>query len=486
MSATIDSQRDLTKAIWKICDNFRGPFEAARYKNYILAIFFLKYVSDVCSEQERFVLPEGNNFYDLFNQRDEKNLGELINKSLGLLESQNKEKLDGVFKNIDFNPETSSGNADDRNNKLKWILESFNTTELDFKPSKVSNEVVADTFAEIINKFAINTNNVTEGAFYTPLGLAKLIAKLSKPKAGATACDPTCGTGGLLVELAKTVENGALSLYGMEVNREIWAICRMNMLIHQNDSARIEWSDALITPALVNDEGLMKFDYVIANPPFSLGNWWSEKAKFDQYNRFRRGMPPKNKGDYAFISHMIEAAVDKKGKVVVVASQGVLFRGASEGSIRQKLIEENLLDAVINLPSNLLHSTSIPLVILVFNRSREHGGPNANKKTVLFIDASKDLISEKSQDHLSESQISKIVKTYEQWEAVDRYSHIASFDEIKANEFNLNVSRYIDTYQKKTIDIAEVQTDIEQLEAELIEVRAKIEETLRKLGNIAL
>ncbi|WP_305800687.1 N-6 DNA methylase [Thiolapillus sp.] len=227
---------------------------------------------------------------------------------------------------------------------------------------------------------------------------------------------------------------------------------------------------------------LMKFNVVVANPPFSLDKWGQDEAENDRFNRFWRGIPPKSKGDYAFISHMIEAALEKEGRVAVVAPHGVLFRGGAEGRIRRRLIEDNLLDAVIGLPANLFPTTGIPVAILVFDRSREKGGTNEKRRDVVFIDASREYESGKNQNTLAEGHIEKIVATYEARKDVDKYAHVASFEEIQENDFNLNIPRYVDTFEEEEeIDIDAVQREIDQLEKELAEVRAKMAQKLAEI-----
>ena len=257
----------------------------------------------------------------------------------------------------------------------------------------------------------------------------------------------------------------------------------MNMFLHSFDSARIEWCDTLNSPLLVENDRLMKFNCVVANPPFSLDKWGAENAESDQYNRFWRGVPPKSKGDWAFISHMVEVALEKEGRVAVVVPHGVLFRGAAEGRIRRKMIEENLLDAVIGLPGTLFQTTNIPVAILVFDRSREKGGAREECKNVLFIDASREFVSGKNQNTLSEEHINRIMETYTARAEEEKYAHIADVVEIKENDFNLNIPRYVDTFEEEEeIDIDAVQAEINDLEKELVEVRAKMAEKLGELG----
>lgn len=226
----------------------------------------------------------------------------------------------------------------------------------------------------------------------------------------------------------------------------------------------------------------MKFDNIVANPPFSLDKWGAEEAADDRFNRFWRGVPPKSKGDFAFITHMIEVALEKKGRVAVVVPHGVLFRGSAEGRIRRKLIEENLLDAVVGLPGNLFPTTSIPVAILIFDRSREKGGPNESRKDVLFIDASREYQPGKNQNTLLDEHLDKIVRAYQKRESVDKYAHMAGVAEIEENDFNLNIPRYVDTFEEEEpIDIDAVEQEIEQLETELAEMRGKMRKMLKEL-----
>ncbi len=493
-------QKDINNAAWAACDTFRGVMDAAGYKDYILVMLFLKYISDVWKDHyeaykkkyggnderirrrlknERFVLPEGSGFYDLYAQRSEANIGERINIALEAIETANKEKLEGVFRNIDFNSEANLGKTRDRNRRLKMLLEDFNKPELNMRPSRVSEDVIGNTYIYLIERFASDAGKKA-GEFYTPHKVSELVAKLCAPQSGTRICDPACGSAGLLIEAARAVGGKDYALYGMEVNGSTWALARMNMFLHGADAARIEWCNTLTAPALVETDRLMKFDHVVANPPFSLDKWGAEDAEADRYNRFWRGVPPKSKGDYAFISHMVEAALEKEGRVTVVVPHGVLFRGGAEGRIRRQFIEENMLDAVIGLPANLFPTTSIPVAILVFDRSREHGGANATCTDVLFVDASREYQAGKNQNTLLDEHIEKITAAYKTREDVDKYAHLAPFEEIAENDFNLNIPRYVDTFEEEAeIDIDAVEVEIEELERALRAVRGKMGRLLK-------
>ena len=498
------TQLEVNQAAWAACDTFRGVVDAGQYKDYILVMLFLKYVSDLWNdhvetyrkkfgddderirrrlERERFVLPKGASFYDLYEQRNEANIGELINIALEHVEDTNRAKLEGVFRNIDFNSEANLGRVKDRNRRLKNLLEDFAKPALNLSPSRVTEDVIGECYIYLISRFASDAGKKA-GEFYTPSAVSNLLAKLAAPKPGDTICDPACGSGSLLIRAAGQVGSENFALYGQEVNGATWALARMNMFLHSKDAARIEWCDTLNSPALVEGDQLMKFDVVLANPPFSLDKWGAEHAADDQYNRFWRGVPPKSKGDYAFITHMIEIAKRQRGRVAVIVPHGVLFRGGAEGRIRKVLIEENLLDAVIGLPANLFTTTGIPVAILIFDRSREEGGENEGRKDVLFIDASKEFTPGKTQNVMDEkTHINKVLETYASRAKVEKYSTSVSLQEISENDFNLNIPRYVDTFEpEEEINVSALQKEIGHIEAELADVRTRMTSYLKELG----
>jgi len=422
-------------------------------------------------------------YYSLYERRGAANIGELINIVLDHIEEANKAKLEGVFRNIDFNSEANLGKTKDRNRRLKQLLEDFNKPQLDMRPSRVSEDVIGNTYIYLIERFASDSGKKA-GEFFTPLRVTELVAKLAGPKPGDRICDPACGSGGLLIQAARQVGDRNFALFGQESNGSTWALCRMNMFLHSFDSARIEWCDTLNSPLLVEHDRLMKFDCVVANPPFSLDKWGAENAESDQYNRFWRGVPPRSKGDWAFITHMVETALEKQGRVAVVAPHGVLFRGAAEGRIRRKMIEDNLLDAVIGLPANLFPTTNIPVAILVFDRAREKGGERESCQDVLFVDASREFVSAKNQNTLSEEHIERVMRTFHSRKEVEKYAHVAGLAEIQENDFNLNIPRYVDTFEEEEeIDIDVVQQEIEALEKELAAVRALMAEKLQQINR---
>ncbi len=502
-------EQDIERIVWKACDTFRGVIDPSQYKDYILTMLFIKYVSDVNKEKrntyllkydgdearadramsmERFVVPNNSRFDYFFDNRNESNLGEIIDIGLADLEEANREKLtsedgSGIFRNISFNS-NNLGEEKDKNVRLKNLLFDFN--ELDLTPSLLEKkDIIGDAYEFLIKNFASDAGKKA-GEFYTPSEVSTLIAKLTKSKPGARIYDPTCGSASLLIKAGKEVGTNDFSLYGQEANGSTWALAVMNMFLHGFDNASIRWGDTIRNPKHKENDALMKFDTVVANPPFSLDKWGAEQAADDKYNRFWRGTPPKSKGDWAFISHMLESAYEGKGKVGVVVPHGVLFRGSSEGKIRQKTIEDNQLEAVIGLPSNLFYGTGIPAAVLIFNKGK---GDNTN---VLFIDASQHYESGKNQNKLREDKdIPKIVDTYNAFTkgdlkvgvAEDKYSYVATFDEIKENEFNLNIPRYVDTFEEEAeVDIAATQVEIKRLEKELVQVQEQMNAYLKELG----
>ena len=497
------TQQQINQAAWAACDTFRGPVDPANYKDFILTTLFLKYISDLWLdhlreyrerfgddearirrrlERERFILPEGTSFYDLFEQRNADNIGELINESLEAIEDANRTKLEGVFRNIDFNSEAILGRVKDRNRRLKNLLEDFNKPVLNLAPSRVKDDVIGECYMYLISRFASDAGKKA-GEFYTPWAPSRLLAKLVDPQPGNRICDPACGSGSLLIHAANEVGSNDFSLFGQEVNGSTWALARMNMFLHGLDAARIEWADTLNSPALVEGDHLMTFDRVVANPPFSLDKWGAENAADDDWKRYWRGVPPKSKGDWAFITHMIETARRQTGRVAVIVPHGVLFRAGAEGKIRRKMVEENLLDAVIGLPGGMFTTTGIPVAILIFDRSREAGGDNEDQRDVLFIDASKEFTPGKATNVMEDSHINRVVETYRARGEVERYSHRAAPEEIAENGYNLNIPRYVDTFEpEEEIDVAAVQKDITRIEAELAEVRAKMAGYLKELG----
>jgi len=504
------SKKEINDVVWRACDTFRGAVDPSEYKNYILTMLFIKYMSDLWKDKkeeykkkyngdmarveralarERFVVPLESDFDFLYSKRDEPNIGEIINIALEKIEDANKSKLENVFRNIDFNSEPALGQTKERNRRLKNLLEDFADDRLDLRPSRIrltsgqvgNRDVIGDVYEYLIARFAAGAGKKA-GEFYTPPEVSTLLAKLLAPKDGDRICDPACGSGSLLIKVGQEVGSKNFALFGQESNGSTWSLCRMNMFLHGMDSARIEWCDTINNPKLIENDELMRFNIVVANPPFSLDKWGYENASHDRFNRFWRGLPPKSRGDYAFISHMLEIALEGEGKVGVIVPHGVLFRGGTEGVIRKHFIEENILEAVIGLPAQLFYGTGIPAAILVFNKGRKswEGAKSERDKHILFIDASREFEDGKKQNRLRDEDIEKIVSTFREFKEVEKYSHLATLEEIQEAEFNLNIPRYVDTFEEEEdVDIAAVQKEIQEIEAEL----AKTQEELNKYLN---
>lgn len=509
------TKADIERVLWSACDSFRGKIDSSRYKDYILSMLFVKYLSDVSKEKrqeymrqyenderrveramsrERFTMDGESTFDFLYENRTATDIGQKINVALSHIEDHNSSKLRGVFRAIDFNSQVDFGeDVRAKNATLRNLLEDFNG--IDLRPSQLgSADIIGDAYEYMISNFA-SVAGKKGGEFFTPSQVSELVARLVNPQENDRIYDPTCGSGGLLLKAYKKVPNGKVAVYGQELNAQTWALCTMNMFLHNVDDAKIWQGDTLSNPQNIENDEWMTFQVVVANPPFSLDKWDSgflsnagldakgkkqEKmtATLDPWRRFDWGVPPASKGDYAFVLHMLKCLDANNGRMAIVLPHGVLFRGASEGKIRQQIVELNLLDAVIGLPANLFYGTGIPACILVFRKNR-------TRRDVLFIDVSGDGNYEKgkNQNILRDIDLEKIVDAYNSRENIDKYSYVASYDEIKDNDFNLNIPRYVDTFEEEElVDIDEVKTNITSIEAELAEVQAHMKKYLDELG----
>ncbi len=506
------TKSNIEQVLWSACDSFRGKIDSSRYKDYILSMLFVKYLSDVSKEKkaqymeqyegnmrrveramsrERFMMDEESTFDYLYANRNDSEIGQKINVALNHIEEHNSGKLRNVFRAIDFNSQVDFGDVKQKNATLRDLLEDFHN--LDLRPSQLgSADIIGDAYEYMIANFASDAGK-KGGEFFTPSQVSELVASLVEPQENDRVYDPTCGSGGLLLKAYKKVPSGKVAIYGQELNAQTWALCTMNMFLHGVDDARIWQGDTLANPQNLENDKLMKFQVVVANPPFSLDKWDSGflsgaeedskgkkkmSAELDRYHRFDWGVPPASKGDYAFVLHMLSSLDAENGRMAIVLPHGVLFRGASEGKIRRQLIDMNLLDAVIGLPANLFYGTGIPACILVFKKNRP-------QNDVLFIDASADGNFEKgkNQNILRDQDIKRIVDTYKARTNEDKYSYVASLEEIKENDYNLNIPRYVDTFEEEElVDIDEVKQNIANIETELAEVQAQMAKYLEELG----
>jgi type I restriction enzyme M protein len=499
--ATI-SQDSINAAVWAACDTFRGTVDSSIYKDYVLTMLFLKYVSDVWQDHydnyrkqyanaepglieellktERFVLPPGASFLALYDARFEPGNGERIDRALHAIEDANMAKLRDVFQDISFNA-NKLGDEQQKNEILHHLLEDFAQPELDLRPSRVGAlDIIGNAYEYLIKQFA-SSSGKKAGEFYTPPEVSELMARLVDPQEGEEICDPTCGSGSLLLQCGRLIrertDSRRYALYGQEAIGSTWALAKMNMFLHGEDNHRIEWGDTIRNPKLLaSDTSLRHFDVVVANPPFSLEKWGHESAWTDKFDRFRRGVPPRTKGDFAFILHMVETLKTGTGRMAVVVPHGVLFRGAAEGRVRRKLVEENLLDAVIGVPEKLFYGTSIPAVVLVFRRNRKDD-------KVLFIDASRDYQSGKNQNLLRRADLERVLAAYADRRPVDTYASLASAADIAAQDFNLNIGRYVDiAHAPRDIDIAEIYRERAEISKEWAGVEEEMAGYLKALG----
>ena len=501
MNDTAISQDTINAAVWSACDTFRGTVDPSIYKDYVLTMLFLKYISDLWQDHyeryqaehgqhpelidellrtERFVLPPGASFQALYEARHQPGNGERIDKALHAIEDANLSKLRDVFQDISFNS-NKLGDEAQKNDILRHLLEDFAKPELNLRESRVGSlDVIGNAYEFLIKNFATSAGKKA-GEFYTPPEVSLLMARLMDPQPGEDICDPTCGSGSLLMKCAQLIRSRTGSrryaLHGQEAIGSTWALAKMNMFLHAEDNHRIEWGDTLRNPKLLDDKGQLKhFDIVVANPPFSLEKWGHESAGQDPHRRFRRGVPPRTKADYAFILHMVETMKPGTGRMAVVVPHGVLFRGAAEGKIRQKLIEENLLDVVIGLPEKLFYGTGIPAAVLLLRQKK-------SDDKVLFIDASRDYQDGKNQNLLRPHDLERIELAVRERRDRDKYAHLATREEIAGNDFNLNIPRYVDTFEEaEAIDLAAVREERLRLKAELAGLEEKMTGYLRELG----
>lgn len=494
-------QEAINRAVLDACENFRDTLEPSVYKDYVLTMLFLKYISDVWQDHlethqknfgenpelieelmhaEAFILPADVNFYSLYAKRHQVGNGERIDRALHLIADCNTAKLRDVFQEISFNS-TRLGDEAQKNDILRRLLDDFGKANLNLRPSRLAAPDVVGNAFEFLIKNVASASGKKLGEFYTPSEIAHLMALLLDPQRGDKICDPTCGTGSLLMRCGQTTRQQSQSreyeLYGQELVGSTWALAKMNMYLHQESNHRIEWGDSLRAPKLLDSLGqLLQFDIVVANPPFSLEKWGHDEVVDDPYHRFDRGMPPRTKGDYAFISHMLASMHPERGRMAVVVPNGVLFRGAAEGQIRRQLIEENLLDAVIGLPEKLFYGTGISAAILLYRR-------NKSDDKVLFIDASLDYQDGKNQNQLRLQDLEKICNAYKKRVTQQGYSYLASVEDLMANECNLNISRYVHTtVPQAEVDFSSLRGEREEIKKQLAALELEMDEHLLRLG----
>lgn len=489
------TREQLEGHLWAAADILRGSIDSSDYKNFIFGLLFLKRLSDRFDEEcEQLVAegidPEQHDEHQFFVPKRARwshirkgvtGLGELLNRASDALEEANAEGLEGVLAGIDYNDERKLGDAKQRDNVLHRLVLHFSKINLR-NDHLAEPDMLGRAYEYLIEQFADDAGK-KGGEFYTPHMVVRLIVELLEPNEGMRICDPTCGSGGMLIQAGKyIVENGGrphnFSLFGQEKNLGTWAICKMNMLLHGHPDARIEKGDVIRHPKLLEGGELMLFDRVIANPPFSLDAWGHETAGGDAHGRFRFGVPPKTKGDLAFVQHMV-ATLNARGKMGVVMPHGVLFRGASEGHIRRGLLQEDLIEAVVGLPTNLFYGTGIPAAILVLNRDK----PKGRKGKVIFVEASREFREGSAQNYLRDQDVKKIAAAVHAFKDLAKYARVVALAEIEKNDSNLNISRYVDTAEAgQKVDVASAVAKLRDAERARDEAKAAMDTFLRELA----
>ncbi|WP_340391695.1 type I restriction-modification system subunit M [Macrococcoides caseolyticum] len=503
-------QAELHKKLWSIANDLRGNMDASEFRNYILGLIFYRFLSEKTEEQVEHLLSEDDISYQeawedeeyrgaiteelvarigfviepqylyskmiadiVANNFDIEQLSAAINKvEESTLGTDAQEDFDDLFADMDLTSSRLGNNVSARTKLIAKVM--MNLSELPFVHSELEIDMLGDAYEYMIGQFAA-TAGKKAGEFYTPQQVSKILAKIvtQDKKDLKSVYDPTCGSGSLLLRVGK--EANVRSYYGQEYNNTTYNLARMNMLLHDVNFNQftIYNGDTLEDPAIKEE----KFEAVVANPPYSAK--WSADAKFLDDERFSNygKLAPKSKADFAFVQHMIYH-LDDNGTMAVVLPHGVLFRGAAEGVIRKYLIEEkNYLDTVIGLPANIFYGTSIPTCILVFKKCRQ-----ADDK-VLFIDASEEFEKGKNQNNLTDEHVEKILNTYQSRETIERYSYAATLEEIKENDYNLNIPRYVDTFiEEEPVDLDKVQAEIAEIDKEMTVLEEEINGYLRELG----
>lgn len=439
---------ELYTSLWASCDELRGGMDASQYKDYVLTILFMKYVSDKYKGDPYglIVVPQGASFDDMVKLKGNKEIGDKINKIISALAEEND--LKGVIDVADFNDEDKLGKGKEMVDRLSKLIGLFEGLDLSSNRAD-GDDLLGDAYEYLMRHFATESGK-SKGQFYTPSEVSRILAKViginSNTRQDATVYDPTCGSGSLLLKASDEAPRG-LSIFGQEMDNATSALARMNMILHNNATAKIWKGNTITDPQWKEENGQLKtFDFAVANPPFSNKNWTNGiNPQEDQFNRFSWGVPPEKNGDYAFLLHIIKS-LKSTGKGAVILPHGVLFRGNAEARIRENLIKQGYIKGIIGLPANLFYGTGIPACIIVIDK--EHA---SMRESIFMIDASKGFIKDGNKNRLRSQDIYKIVEVFTKQLEQPRFSRIVPLSEIEANDYNLNIPRYIDSSEPEDL-----------------------------------
>ncbi len=441
---------ELYSSLWSSCDELRGGMDASQYKDYVLTLLFMKYVSDKYSGKTDAVIevPAGGSFADMVKLKGDKEIGDRINKIIGKLAEAND--LKGVIDQADFNDEDKLGRGKEMQDRLSKLVAIFDG--LDFRANRAEgDDLLGDAYEYLMRHFATESGK-SKGQFYTPAEVSRIMAQVvgigPQTKTSDSIYDPTCGSGSLLIKAADEAPKG-ITIYGQENDNATWALARMNMILHGHPTADLWRGNTLAAPYFKNlDDTLKTFDFAVANPPFSSKAWSNGLNPFnDEFDRFEYGVPPIKNGDYAFLLHLIKS-LKSKGKGAIILPHGVLFRGNKEADIRRNLVQRGLIRGIIGLPANLFYGTGIPACIVVIDKENAHTGDG-----IFMIDASKGFVKDGNKNRLRAQDIHKIVDVFNHQRELARYSRVVPLLEIAspANEYNLNIPRYIDSSEPEDL-----------------------------------
>ncbi|UVM53325.1 SAM-dependent methyltransferase [Pseudomonas sp. B21-015] len=474
-----ESELPSVKAVvLQACNVLSGVCDPAYTLRFTFAALLLKYISDTCIRDDsreplppaRFLVPGEARYSALMEAQFRPGNAKRLNSALRALEEENTE-LTGVFRGIDFDAPTL-GSSEQKDRLLPMLLDAFSVLDLSFPSPCSKTSKIAIEASRILLMFASSAGGKRGAEFFTPPELSLLIARLMKVKSGETIFDPYCGSASTLItcnqEAGEPLAKSGRALYGQEINGDTWALAKMNMILNGEDQYQLKLGDSLRDPQYLDTSGrLEKFDILISHPPFSVRDWGGDEAGNDRFERFSRGVPPRSSGDYAFLSHMIASLKSGNGRMAVIVPLGVLFRGGSELQIRESLVRENLIDAIIALPTKLFSSTSIGAAILVIRN-------NKSTDDVLFIDASRSFQAGKVQNTLRHSDLERIVSCFHDRSTLNYYSKRASQSDIAANDMNLSVARYVGSpLEKNLVNIPALRSEKASLTAELARLEAK-------------